>query len=471
MQKQVLFNTAKLLVSRLIPAVVMTLINVIYSRALTPSDYGAYQTIWTYLNIFIILVTFGVPKYIITFGNSLSNENVKKLLRISVVLFLFALLLISIYLFLFSNYLDFYSRILFLFFLFFQTCYLIQEAFVIVENRSNKLIKYNTIYSAMLLIVHLIVIVLGYELSLCLLGIVIISIFRNLIIGVDMFQSGFWKRNSISNTMPNFSLLFWLGINDCLQIFTKWMDKLFLIFVLPVSEFAIYYNGTFEVPLIGTVLLAFQTIITINASKDQGGKQAHVELYKSSCLYMSGILFPLFSWMIWYSSSIVYILFGSKYAESATLFSLTALFLPMRICNYTVLLQLANKGKLILIGSVLDFVLSVTLMFVLYQIFKLNGLIMALVISTYFQAAFYTWKILTLYKVKLTELMPLQKLILRLIVVTCLIGGINYIGAFLLTPFYNFILGTIVTIVLIFFYIKIPFDFKDLKIMLGEEKS
>ncbi len=127
-----------------------------------------------------------------------------------------------------------------------------------------------------------------------------------------------------------------------------------------------------------------------------------------------------------FADEIIFILFGSKYVESASLFAITALLIPMRICNYTVLLQLKSRGDIILIGSLIDFAVAITLMIFLYPISGLNGLALSIVIATYIQAAFYLVKISSIYKTRLSILLPLKQLAVRFVIV---------LGVFLVVKF------------------------------------
>ena len=125
----------------------------------------------------------------------------------------------------------------------------------------------------------------------------------------------------------------------------------------------------------------------------------------------------------------------------------------MRICSYTVLLQIKNRGALILKGSIIDFILSVSLMLALYPFFKLNGLIMALVIATYVQAVYYLIKISDIYNVRLLELLPYKEILQRFVIVFFIVALIKY-SDFSVSPFYNLLIGVLVSGVLAVFFIR-----------------
>ncbi|MCX6294898.1 MAG: polysaccharide biosynthesis C-terminal domain-containing protein [Bacteroidetes bacterium] len=133
----------------------------------------------------------------------------------------------------------------------------------------------------------------------------------------------------------------------------------------------------------------------------------------------------------------------------------------MRICNYTVLLQLKSKGLSILTGSIIDFFFTILLMIILYPHFRLSGLAMAVVIATYIQAAFYLFKITRIYNKSLFDLFDLKKLtpifiisFVPLLVIKFLLGP-QLAGI-------TFLLACIISVGTSIYFVNKKFDLKDL---------
>lgn len=421
MQSNIVKNTISLIISKLIPSLLLTLINVIYSRYLLQNDYGVYQTVWTYLSVFVIISTFGLPRYILTFG---SLYNYPRVLTFKLIAFLFLLTTIPIiaYLFFVDATFPYFTIFLFVVLLLSQSLYLIQEANVI-SVQSNKLLIYsNIIYAILLFVFHLVVLFIGFSIDLCLFFIIAASLIRNAIIYFSLVNISGEKLIFFKERVQ----LFWFGLNDTLQILTKWLDKIILVIILSASDYAVYFNGTYEIPLIGMALSAFQSIITTQSSKKSSTDESNVALFKSSASFMSLFLFPLFAFCFVFSREIITILFSSKYIESASLFAISSLLIPMRICNYTVLLQVKSRGDIILRGSIIDFITAMLLMFVLYPLIGLEGLALSMVIATYIQATYYVFMIKKIYNVKLIDLFDVRKLIFLFVFTLLLFFTLKY---------------------------------------------
>lgn len=461
LEPKVISNTISLLISKLIPAVLLTLISIIYSRYLTQTEYGTYQTVWSLISVFVILTTFGIPRYILTFGNLFAHKK-EETLKIISIIFCVAFLIIGIDLFLYYSYFGNYEKVFIIVLLASQSFYLIQEANIISLLSNHILIKVNLVYAIFLFAAHLFILfVTGYELIYFLCAAVIISLLRNML--VWKLSHGLRKSSEQQNPIIlNKIQLFWFGLNDSLQILTKWFDKIILLVFLPPAAFAVYFNGTYEIPLIGMALTAFQSIITTQGSRKPENDEANVKLFNTSSFFMSGFLFPLFSFAFFYSTEIIELFFSSTYHESSVLFAITALLLPIRICSYTVLLQLKHKGSTILAGSLIDFAIAILFMFILYPYFHLGGLAMSMVIATYCQAAFYLYHICRSHKVSLSQLLPLGPLLLRFVVSVSCILLVRY-ALFPHSGFFNFLIAAFTASALALYYCRDVFRPSSLK--------
>ncbi len=421
----ILKSSTNLILSKLTPIILLMIINIIFSNKLSTNDYGNYQIVWSLVNLFVIISTFGIPRYFLSFGGFYDHHK-KEVLSSLLIVFLLTLVPISIYLFVSVDNFTNTSKVLFIVLLLSQSIYLIQEASTISYNLNNFLLHVNLVYGCVFFVWHMIVLfTIGYSLEVCLIGILGSSFIRNIHLSVLMARHSTSNSSmqTISKKLIDKMELLWFGMNDSIQIVTKWFDKIVLLFLLTSSDFAIYFNGTYEIPLIGLGLTIFQNIIITKGRQLDDVNQ--IALFKKSALFMSFFLFPLFVMCFFYASPIIQFLFGEKYEESAILFSITSLLLPFRIANYSILLQLKKQGKHILIGSIIDFVVAIGLFYVLYPIFKLEGLAIAVVIATIIQISYYLVRICKSYHCKITDLFPVKELFVLLLVQVTIVVAIE----------------------------------------------
>lgn len=453
--ESVIKNAIFLFVSKLIPALLLTLSTIVFARYLPVNEYGIYQSVWSYVNIGIVISTFGIPKYILTFG----NHNKAAIRKIIFQVLFFTISLSGAYILFYHDHLMLNERLFVIGILLSQAIYFIQEANLVRVNQNKRLLWSNFIYAILLFLAQMyIVFGINYTLEFSLIAILIVSIIRNVI--VFSFNKSVEVEEEL---LPiNYKQLAWFGLYDVLQVSSKWLDKLVLLLFLTPRDFAIYFNGTYEIPLIGMLLYVFQSIITVHSADKSLNDKEQVEIFKNSSYLMSGILFPLAAFSVIFSDEIITLIFDSLYQESVILFAISALVIPLRICNFSVMLQIKEKGQIITLGLLLAFLSILGLMLILYTYLELEGLALSVVIGTYILAGFYTYHIIKVFNTSITQLFAIDKLLVRLFICFLLMAGIKYLIP--LNVAYQFYLGIIVFLVLTSVYMsflwKSVFKFK-----------
>src|SRR6185312_2499340 len=101
----------------------------------------------------------------------------------------------------------------------------------------------------------------------------------------------------------------------------------------------------------------------------------------------------------------------------------------LRINNYSVILQCFSKGEKILLGSILDISIAIILMLVLYPLMGTQGIALAIVVATFCQIIFYVLHSAKTLHTSVLQLLPLQKLVLRFL----MLGAFYFILFLILT--------------------------------------
>src|SRR6185312_1121889 len=99
--------------------------------------------------------------------------------------------------------------------------------------------------------------------------------------------------------------------------------------------------------------------------------------------------------------------------DSVPIFAIGIFILPLRINNFSVILQCFSQGKKVMLGSLIDIIIAVALMIILYPFMGSKGIVLSIVISTYCQVLYYLWHSAKILNIKIWQLMPLQKLFLK----------------------------------------------------------
>jgi O-antigen/teichoic acid export membrane protein len=205
----------------------------------------------------------------------------------------------------------------------------------------------------------------------------------------------------------------YLGLNDVLGILSKWIDKFFLVYLLSAADFAIFFNGSFEIPLFGLLITVAGIFLTTEISADLFSTERIKKIFTETFNTLSTIVFPLFFFLFFFRAELFSLAFQDKYQASLPIFVISIFILPLRINNYTVILQCFSKGNIILWGAFIDILIAVISMIILYPIMGTRGIALSIVISTAIQSVYYIWHSAKVLHIKTIQLIPLKNLLIK----------------------------------------------------------
>jgi O-antigen/teichoic acid export membrane protein len=402
---------AWMFLGRVMPVLVLFIITILYSRKLSYADYGIFQSIWMYSNIVSVLICFGLPAVIFStnlnflFSFIRAHQN-----RLRTFYLLLCVGGLSIF-FVFAKNLNDSLKFLLVLFFIIQSMISIAETLLIKRNGEKISFIFNFIYSLLFLGWHLYNLYTGYSLYSLIAGIVILSVFKLIAILCVPRKNEKHIESFADKHFGNHWAF--LGMNDTLGIISKWLDKIFLIYLLSAADFAVFFNGSIEIPLIGLLIGVTGNFLLIEISRNRQLTEKIITLFRQSFIKLSAIVFPLFFFLFFFREEIFSIVFNNKYNASLPIFMISLLVLPLRINNYTVILQCFAEGKKIMYGSIIDIVIAVLLMYFLYPVSGTTGVMLAIVISTWCQALYYVWHSAKVLNVSIFRILPLQKLAVK----------------------------------------------------------
>jgi O-antigen/teichoic acid export membrane protein len=402
----------------------------LYSRHLAVADYGLYQSVWLYINIISIVSLFGLPALLLSISvadiSAWIRKNKKRFLLYATALNFIPL----VYILFAANEYGYTTKMLLVVLAVVQNIAILLETLLVKNKKEGLVFASNLIFFAGYLTCHLLVLYNSYSLDKLLCCISVLFIVKLL------FLVPFCRRyifdQSAGNIIPVGKQWFYLGINDVLAVLFKWLDKWIILLFISVTQFALYFNGSYEIPVFGLMLSAVGNIMLVDLSGQNSisGKKIK-SLFENSSLLLAGIVFPSFCFLLFYNREIFTLLFSIKYIEALPVFVISIFVLPLRITNFTAVLQVYHRNDLIVKGAVLDLLIAIILMVVLYPLFQLRGFAAAFVISTYIQTAYYLWHTGKLINEKITDFFPFKKLLLILIPSVVITGAGFYCSGIL----------------------------------------
>ncbi|MEO8763151.1 MAG: polysaccharide biosynthesis C-terminal domain-containing protein [Ginsengibacter sp.] len=400
-----------LFLGRIMPLVSLFLITIIYSRQLSYDDYGTFQSIWMYANIVNVVISFGVSSVILStslpFLFSFLKSKRKIIAPFYIVLSMAGL---AAFFFLAKNFTT-PQKWLLIIFMVIQNTITIAETLLIKRGRERLSFVINFFYAAFFFGWHIYILLYGYSLVKLVEGIVLISFIK--LVAILMVRVK--KEYHIPVSSENHFLAHWgyLGLNEVFGIFSKWVDKIFLLYLLTVSDFAVFFNGSFEIPLFGLLISVAGSLMLIEFSANIAKTDKIQSLFRESANMLSAVVFPLFFFLFFFRTELFSVIFKDKYNASLPIFAISVFIIPLRINNYSVILQCFSQGKKVMLGSLIDIIIALVLMVCLYPFMGSRGIALSIVISTYCQVSYYLWHSAAILKIPVSGLLPFRTLGLK----------------------------------------------------------
>lgn len=404
----------------------------LYSRNLSVEDYGLYQSVWLYVNIASIISLFGLPALILSSPVNAINRWIKE--NKNYFIFFFGLLnfIPLLYILIAVTEYDFIIRVLLVILTVVQNIAIVTETIAIKKEKEKLVLITNLMFTAGYILGHLIILHSSYSLQLILEVLIFIFIIKAVL---QYYFTGIIVNDKFTEQPKQLSNKWiYLGLNDVAGVIFKWLDKWIILYFISVAQFAVYFNGSYEIPVFGLMLSAAGSVMLVEMSKQHTAIAEKAKaLFKSSSILLSSIVFPSFCFLFFYHTEFFILIFSTKYAAAIPVFLISIFILPVRITNYTAVLQVHNRNDLILKGAVLDLIVAIVLMMILYPLLQLKGLALAFVLSTYTQAGYYLWHTGKLIGKKISYFFPFKNLIFIMCTSTIVMG----IGYFISRNFSN----------------------------------
>ena len=410
-------------ISSLLKFIVQLIIVILYSRNLSLTDYGIYQFIWMFINFFSIVGLFGLTTLMLSTPLQTLKAWIKINSKLLLITFISLNTIAVLFLFMYGTYFSALEKSLLAVLLLLQNVSLIAESVAVKNEQEKKSLYANVIYTLIYAFVHLYLLYNTFSVTV-LLWFVVLATF----IKCAMLISGS-KLQNYESYHPETIGKEWLmlGLNDVLGVIVKWLDKWLVLLFLPAAQFAIYFNGTYEIPVFMIILSAVGSVSLVGFSKIKVDQNNQLKiLFERSSLFMASIVLPAFWFFLFYAEDFILTVFSNKYSEAIPIFKVSILILPVRIIYSTTVLQVYKRTDLILKGSLLDIIVAVLLMILLYPVLQMKGLALAFVISTYIQVAYYLWHTGKLIKENVSNFFPVRSLIMILAGSCILMAACSY---------------------------------------------
>ena len=389
---------------KVLPVFSLIVITILYSRKLTYTDYGLFQTVWIYANIIGVVISFGLSSMILSNNFRHFTSFVTQHKRRILTLYSIGWIVTFVIFYFTANRFSATTKILMTGFVILQNVSTFADTLFIKKNQLRVYLLINVSFTVLFFLIHLYFYFEPFVLDRLILSIIILYAVKAGCLVFLKKDHSLYDDNKIERSFG--SNWFFIGINEMTGIIARWIDKLFLLYLLSPAAFAVFFNGAIEIPLFAILVSTMETVMLNNIAANITNKENAVRTFRESFKILSLVAFPLFFFLLAMHAELFQILFNNRYNASIPVFLVSIFIIPVRISHYGVLLQCYGQAHKIFIGSLMDIAFSLLLMFILFPLSGTPGVAVAIVISTYLQAFFYLWQSSKTMSAKITQLVP-----------------------------------------------------------------
>ncbi len=176
-----------------------------------------------------------------------------------------------------------------------------------------------------------------------------------------------------------------LGLATMIGTIMRSLDKIVVSSIRPLEEYAVFVNGAMEIPLIGAItgsvmMVLFPEIVRLCKG---GDTDAAIRLWQKAAEKCALFIFPSMCVVIAMAPEIMSALYSRKYIESAAVFQIYALLLPVRIVTWGIMFMAADRSRLILLKSVVGLVINLVLSVLFVWMWGLLGAAIGTIVTIY----------------------------------------------------------------------------------------
>jgi O-antigen/teichoic acid export membrane protein len=386
---------------------------IFFSHQLEPRYYGAYQNFWVHITVASSLGCMGLGLLIFNFPADTLRHLIKRL-HPAWHFGYFALLILIGIAFTFLPESDAprswqHNLLSFTFYLLYTIC-ILQEAFLIILKKFNLLTVSSLIYALAFVGSAIYTYYNGFRLETFIACLLPFLLLRSVMLFLPFYS--FMKEKPEGRIMkPGLrnvqSLWMHLAFYDIITMLIIWFDKLIISFVATEETAAVYFNGSFNIPFLPIVLSAVSSATLIQLTHSSAPIEK-ARLMRQAGKVLSCAAYPLFFLLLIFRKEFVLTVFSEQYEASIPIFLCSIMILPVRAYSNTIVLQNLQKGRIMNVGVIIDFVVAVALIFPLFKWIGLGGVALSFVISTYVQSLFYLYHSARLLQVPMLSLVPLK---------------------------------------------------------------
>lgn len=426
-------NSIFLFLTRFFPTLATLLVMIYFSHYLSFDLYGAYNNFWVRLYLISTIAALGIQNFLVTYSPSVVASLIKTLTLKHRLYYFGWICLMGMIFALLQNHAMIQELPLretvnsmrddsmlvwlpFCFFVVYVLGIVIESVLMVFKNRVV-LVWVNVAYSIIFCWLHyLFVLQETTAMDTLFLYLLLLACGKLLVYSIAYYRD--MKGQAISqvaNVNRIRNLWAHMAFYDVSQMVFRWVDKFVLGLVLSAGLFAVYFNGSVDIPFLPLLLGALGSSGLMQLSYDNR-EEAPLQIQNKTGRILSCIVFPAFFFFLLFRYEFIELTFSVQYLEAVPIFLMSIMVLPLRAYKFTTILQHKHMGRIINIGAIMDMAIAGGLAYPLYLKMGLSGIALSFVISTYIQSAYYLYHTSKVLNVSIIKLIPLLNWAIKFIV-------------------------------------------------------
>jgi O-antigen/teichoic acid export membrane protein len=199
-----------------------------------------------------------------------------------------------------------------------------------------------------------------------------------------------------------------IGMSSMIGTINRQIDKIIISGHFTVREFAIYSNGSTELPIARILNSAVMSVIMPELVRlySQGEYKKLLQLWHRSIRKVSLIILPVMVFLFVFAKEFLLLLYSEKYLDSAGIFQIYLFTLPNRVTTFGSVLLAAGLSKVIMYYNVYTVFIAVILNILLIKVMGIWGAAIGTILSIYFITFIQLRKICTVVNCSFKEVYP-----------------------------------------------------------------
>jgi O-antigen/teichoic acid export membrane protein len=412
-------NSIALMLSKVTASLSVILLFVILSRHFAPTEYGTFRQLWL-INKGLALEVFslGLPLSLFYFLPQLKSEEQKSFILVTILIlsFLGCVLAGLIILFspwiatLFNNPELAYLLKLFCLFPLFSLPTLAIDGTLISIDKVFSLSIFTICDRLLLFVFSILALITWHTLHAFCLTLVVYAFVRFAIsISVIFFyyKNHSFKRSGIS-LASQLKVGLPSGLSNILGLINVEIDKIIISSFFTAKRFAVYANGAFDIPFLGTVSASISSVLMPEyvRLKQMGDINGLISLWHNSIHKIALLFIPLMVFFFIVARDFITFMFSDIYAESAVVFQIYLVGIIANMTWYGTILVSIGHSREPFYASAIGLCINVILNYLFILKIGFLGPVIASVITNYIVATYYLYKIKKHFNISWIDVYP-----------------------------------------------------------------